>query len=98
MQRGMLTITQAQITYLLQTLQQHPRMNQQTWGQLTAGQQAGTDPVEIETSEDDVEILLDSLPMPDANEDLLITQSRQMLSTALRELRFGKQGIAEQTS
>lgn len=41
----------------------------------------------LELSEEDVESLLDCLPMPDAQEQQLVTQTRNQLRTFLSQLR-----------
>jgi hypothetical protein len=92
MQRGMLNLAPSEITYacgLAKTSAQDiknllPRLE-------SAARDIGDKSVvHVELSEDEVETLLDSLPMPSKEEDRIVTSMRAKFSQFLGQFRFKK--------
>jgi len=93
MQRGMLSLAPSEIIYacgLAKTSAQDiknllPRLE-------SAARDIGNQPqVQVEVSEDEVETLLDNLPMPSPEEDRTITAIRAKLTQFLGQFRFKKE-------
>jgi hypothetical protein len=95
MQRGMIPLTKDEIVYADQLARSSDRNVQNLVVRLGAAVQEAqslTDAnqqLEVEISEDEAEVLLDSLPMPDpANEHPVIRNLRGKLSQFLAKFRF----------
>lgn len=86
MQRGILTLTPQDCQYSLQLIAQSPHQPPMLAGKLQQGAQSPA-PAPIEMSEEEVEVIMDSLPMPDQQEAEQITNLRKQLQQFLVQLR-----------
>jgi hypothetical protein len=85
MKRGMVQLSQAQVTMLLESLG-NTSTGLVAQKVLSAHSQA-EDPTQLELSEDELEQLLDSAPMPNQQNRDIVIQLRQQLQATLSELR-----------
>jgi hypothetical protein len=82
MQRGLITFTQTQLQTLLHLVLTNTLLTQK----LTILPENNNSKI-VELSADEVELLLDSLPMPNSTEEETLTELRKTLSTFLIKLR-----------
>ncbi len=87
MQRGMLSISKTQLTEIIKYLPVVEE-NQFLLAKLTAGLAANQDPVSILINEEELDLILDSLPAPVENNSQLLRETRQVLQETLNRLRF----------
>lgn len=87
MQRGMLSISKTQLTEIIKYLPVVEE-NQFLLAKLTAGFNANQDPISILINEEELDLVLDSLPAPVENNSQLLRETRQVLQETLNRLRF----------
>lgn len=86
MQRGVIEFSAPGIDYLLPKLSQSPQDTNLLQQKLQHAKESGQNP-KIELSEEELDILLDCLPMPQSSEDQTVTQLRKSLTDFLQQMR-----------
>jgi hypothetical protein len=86
-----MSLSQAEIAYALQVFAENARTNPIIVQRFQAATQAGEDPTSVQISEEDLEVLLDTLPAPSQEEHPTISSLRRAVQKALTSLRFGDQ-------
>jgi hypothetical protein len=89
MNRGMITLTKPQIELVKKVLRKAPHTTTELPVRLAAATKEKTAKVAILLSEESAEVVLDSLPIPQAKESKEVTTTRQAFSAFLSSLRFG---------
>jgi hypothetical protein len=88
MNRGMITLSSSQLTLIQSSILQLQQVPQELPTRIAMALQGlQTQQTQLELNEDSAEAVLDSLPMPQPNEDQLITQTRDAFRTFLTSLR-----------
>jgi uncharacterized protein (DUF1778 family) len=86
MKRSMVQLSKTQIGLFLEIIDNAASTENLIFSKLTSAQQHSADPTSIELSEDELEKLLDVLPMPTQSNETVV-KLRQSLYAALSELR-----------
>jgi hypothetical protein len=87
MQRGMISLTKAEISHTLSLLTQLDSAPPELEIRFTAALSETSDPVEVEINENILEAILDGLPMPSPDQDPIINSLRTKIGNNLRILR-----------
>lgn len=93
MNRGMVPLTADQIHWILSLPQDtfSPMLPQKLTAAHAEAGVVAPEPVQVEVSEQELEEILDLLPVPTANDPAVVLSVRQTLSAALSKIRFGDQ-------
>jgi len=95
MNRGMITLSSSQLTLIQSSILQLQQVPQELPIRIAAARQqlqaTNAQQTEIELSEDSAEAVLDSLPMPQQNEDPQLTNTRTAFMQFLTSLRSNAQ-------